>query len=313
MEAITFTEFGPATNLQPETIPDPVIQADQVLVRVKAISVNPVEVAIRSGMAFTEAFEKLDHKVLGWDIAGEVTQTGSQVTSLREGDPVFGMVHFPEPAYGYAEYVSAAADHLARIPANITYQEAAGATLAALTAYQGLVHHGNLQQGQKVVILNASGGVGHYAVQIAKNKGAEVIGTASAANGEFLQQLGVDQHVDYNQHNIDEVVQDADLLLHGAAAVDVDQALNAVQEGGSVISLIPTASDLEDRARQQGKSGKLMMVQPSGRDMQALAELLRSGEIVSNIEAAYPLREAQKAHQHLEEGHTRGKAVLTVS
>ena len=283
MEAITFTEFGPATNLQPETIPDPVIQADQVLVRVKAIGVNPVEIAIRSGMAFTEAFEKLDHKVLGWDIAGEVTQTGSQVTSLQEGDPVFGMVHFPEPAYGYAEYVSAAADHLARIPANITYQEAAGATLAALTAYQGLVHHGNLQQGQKVVILNASGGVGHYAVQIAKNNGAEVIGTASAAKGEFLQQLGVDQHVDYNQHNIDEVVQDADLLLHGAAAVDVDQALNAVQEGGSMISLIPTASDLEDRARQQGICRRWLNCSDPGRSSLTLRRLIPCAKLKKRI------------------------------
>jgi NADPH:quinone reductase-like Zn-dependent oxidoreductase len=311
MEAIVFNDFGPATNLQPATIPDPVIQADQVLVKVKAIGVNPVEVAIRSGMAFTEPFEKLEHKVLGWDIAGVVTQAGSKVTNFREGDPVLGMIDFPQPTYGYAEYVAAPADRLARIPDTISYQEAAGATLAALTAYQGLVHYGNVQHGHKVVILNASGGVGHYGVQIAKHSGATVIGTASAAKADFLQKLGVDQHVDYRQHTIDEVVQDADVLLHGAG-VDVDQALNAVKRGGRVISLIPTASDLEAKAEQQGKTGQLIMVQPSGADMQAIADLLASGAMASHIEAAYPLREAYKAHQHLEEGHTSGKVVLTV-
>lgn len=313
MEAIVLSDFGPAGNLQPATIPDPVINDEQVLVTVKAIGVNPVETAIRSGMAFTDAFENLDHKVLGWDIAGYVSQVGSEVKGVKAGDHVFGMVDFPSPAYGYAAYVAASSEHLAPIPHNISYQEAAGATLAALTAYQGLMHHGKLQKGQKVVILNASGGVGHYAVQIAKNAGAEVIGTASSAKSDFLKEIGVDYHVDYHKHTIDEVVREADLLLHGAGAVDADEALNSVRKGGKVISLIPTAQDLPEKAENQGKQGELMMVKPSSKDMQAIADLLGSGAIKSYIEKAYPFKEAHKAHQHLEEGHTKGKVVITRS
>ena len=312
MEAITLSSFGPPFNLQPENIPDPRPSEQEVVVRVRAIGINPVETAIRSGMAFTEAFENLPHKVLGWDIAGDVVEVGAQVQQWQQGDPVFGMVYFPQPAYGYAAYVSAPADQIAKVPSNTSYQEAAGACLAALTAYQGLFRYGELQAGQKAVILNASGGVGHFAVQLAKQRGAEVFGTASGAKAPFISQLGVDHTVNYHDTTVDQALQDADLVLDGAGGKATDQALNALRPGGKVVSLMPTATDLREKAQQQGKEGQLMMVKPSGADMENLAQLLSEGALHAHIEAAYLFREAYKAHKHLEAGRTAGKVVLTV-
>jgi NADPH:quinone reductase-like Zn-dependent oxidoreductase len=312
MEAVTLSAFGPPSNLQTGNIPDPRPSQTDVLVKVKAIGTNPVETAIRSGMAFTEAFENLPHRVLGWDIAGEVVEVGSRVQQWQKGDPVFGMVNFPEPAYGYAAYVAAPADQIAKIPFGTSYPEAAGACLAALTAYQGLFQYGELQAGQKAVVLNAGGGVGHFAVQMAKHAGAEVFGTASGAKLPFLQHLGADHPIDYHNTAVDKVLQDADLVFDGVGGEATDQGLNALKLGGKMVSLMPTATDLEQKAQQQGKEGQLMMVKPSGTDMDNIAQLLHKDELRPHIEAAYLFREAYKAHQHLEAGRTAGKVILTV-
>ncbi len=311
MDAVTLSSFGPPSNLRTENIPDPRPAQTEVVVNVRAMGVNPVETAIRGGMAFTEAFEDLTHKVLGWDIAGEVAEVGDQVQQWKVGDPVFGMVKFPEPAFGYAEYVAAPEDQIAKIPNNTSYHEASGACLAALTAYQGLFQYGSLQAGWKALILNASGGVGHFAVQLAKNAGAEVFGTSSVAKRPFLQQLGVDHPINYHKTPVDKVLQDADLVFDGAGGEAIDQGLNALKPGGKIVSLMPTATDLEEKAHQQGKDGQLMMVKPNGTVMENIAQLLNRGELRPHIEAAYLFREAYKAHEHLENGRTAGKVVLT--
>lgn len=312
MEAVTFSAFGPPTNLRTENIPDPRPGQTEVVVKVKAVGINPVETAIRSGMAFTEAFENLPHKVLGWDIAGEVVEVGADVQQWQKGDPVFGMVKFPEPAYGYAAYVAAPADQIAKIPFGTSYTEAAGACLAALTAYQALFQYGSVQTGEKAVMLNASGGVGHFAIQMAKHAGAEVFGTASGAKMPFLQQLGVDHPINYHDTDVDKVLQDADLVFDGAGGEATNQGMSALKSGGKIVSLMPTATYLEEKARQQGKKGQLMMVKPSGNGMENIAQLLNRGELQPHIEAAYLFREAYKAHKHLEAGRTAGKVVLTV-
>ena len=311
MEAITFTDFGPATNLKPTNVPAPEPKDEEVVVDVKAIGVNPVETVIRSGMAFTQAFEALPYKVLGWDIAGKVVQQGPKAEHWEIGDPVFGMVHFPNPALGYAARVCAPEMQLTRIPDTVTYTDAAAACLAALTAYQGLFHHGGLEQGQQIAILNAGGGVGHFAVQLAKQVGATVYATASDQKNRFLETLGADHPVDYRTQDLNDVAQGLDLVLDGAGGEATQQGLKALKKGGRLVSLMPNATDLPDKAAREGKTGQIMMVEPSGKDMEAIAASLAKGDLRPHIEANYLFHEMYKAHQHLEAGHTAGKVVAT--
>lgn len=310
MKAIHLEDFGSADNFKVIDAEVPGIQPNEVLVEVKAFAINPVETVIRAGYAFTEAFENLEPRVLGWDIAGKVVNVGDQVTDFQDGDPVFGMLKFPEPAMGYAAYTAAPTEHLAKIPNNATWEEAAGASLAALTAWQGLLEYGNLQQGEKVLILAAGGGVGHFAIQMAKYQGAYVIGTASAEKRSFIQYLGADEHIDYRSQSFETLVSDADLVLDAAGGDDTYRALDAVKAGGRIVSLIPTANDLADKAKDQNKSAQVMMVQPSGGHMEAIARLMEDGHVKTYIDQLYTMEAIDKAHEHVESGRTKGKVVV---
>ena len=207
MKAIILKEAGGIENLELTDMPIPVLNSDEVLIQVKAISINPVDIKTRMGKSLYDDLKSRNEPIiLGWDVSGVIAETGSSVTQFKKGDEVFGMINFPGHGKAYAEYVAAPASHLALKPSNISHEAAAAATLAALTAWQSLVTHAKIKKGQKVLIHAAAGGVGHYAVQIAKHLGAYVIGTSSASNREFVSGLGADEQIDYKTTRMEDAV-----------------------------------------------------------------------------------------------------------
>lgn len=214
MKAIVLKEAGGPDQLTLTELPAPGIKKDEVLVEVKAISINPVDGKTRKGKSlYKELKETGEPIILGWDISGIVKETGAAVTAFKPGDEVFGMVNFPGHGRAYAELVAAPATHLALKPGNISHEAAAAATLAALTAWQALVTNAKVKKGQRVLIQAAAGGVGHYAVQIAKYLGAYVIATSSAEKRDFILSLGADEHIDYHTNPITGSVKDMDFVL----------------------------------------------------------------------------------------------------
>jgi NADPH:quinone reductase-like Zn-dependent oxidoreductase len=245
MKAIVLRTVGGPENLIETDLPVPAIHDDEVLVKVKAISVNPVDAFARSNQDSLHFVYQLkgdeQHIVLGWDISGVVTGTGAAVRKFKPGDAVFGMVKFVGQANGYAEYVAAPSAELALKPDNISFEEAAGATMAALTAWDSLVIDGKIKKGNKVVIHGASGGVGHYAIQIAKYFGAYVIAVGSAPNKDFILSQGADEFIDYKTQSFEEIVTDAD-MVHDSVWSDnvrhIERSLKATRAGGILLSLI---------------------------------------------------------------------------
>lgn len=310
MKAAVLNAFGDAGQLGVQEVAEPSIQPHELLVEVKAFSINPVETLIRGGYAFTEAYENQDPAILGWDVSGKVVEVGQYVTHFQAGDEVFGMVKFPEPAGAYAKLVAAPKSHVTEKPTNVSHEQAAASTLAALTAWQSLVNVAQIQKGQKVLILNASGGVGHFAVQMARHFGAYVIGTSSGRNKDFVINLGADEHIDYEQETFEDRINDADVVLDGVGGEVSYRALQATKEGGTLITLLAIATDLPEKAKEQGKSSHIMMVQPSGADMNRIAQLLEARNIVPHIEKSYALDEIAQAHRHVEGRRTRGKVVV---
>lgn len=313
MKAIVINEFGGTDKLVYTELPVPSIGDNEVLVKVQAISINPVDVKTRQGKGIAGRIKNEKPLVLGWDISGVVTAAGSAVQNLQAGDEVFGMINFPGHGRAYAEYVAAPASHLAVKPPAVTHQQAAATTLAALTAYQALFQKAHLQKGQRVLVHAAAGGVGHFAVQLAKHAGAYVIGTSSAANKDFVLGLGADEHIDYRSQPFENMVKDADLVLDTVGGNNIERSLHTVKEGGVVIS-IPSAVPEETAAaaRQKNVDAFFFLVQSNGNDMEALATLLEKGVIRPYINH-YDFSQMDMAHQQQESGSTRGKIVLTLA
>ncbi len=314
MKAIILNEAGPAGNLQLTTVDQPAIQDHEVLVQVKAISINPVDVKARANAAtLSWLHEQQRPAILGWDISGVITAMGTAVQDFKIGDEVFGMVNFPGKGNAYAEYVAADASHLAHKPANISHEEAAAATLAALTAWQVLVKEAKVSKGQKVLIHAAAGGVGHYAVLIAKQLGAYVIGTSSAAHRDFILSLGADEHIDYTTTAFEDVVKDADFVFDTIAGETMARSVDAVKPGGTVITIpsgnIPQA--YKDKAEAKGVQLYFIMVQSNGQDMKSLAGLLEKGILRSHVSQTFAFEDMKVAHEALETGRTKGKVIVT--
>lgn len=313
MKAIVLENAGPANNLHLENIPKPAPSAGEVLVKVKASSVNPVDIKTRNGKSLFQKLKETNRQIiLGWDISGIVESIGEGVTRFKPGDEVFGMINFPGHGKAYAEYVAAPVSQLAAKPSNITHEEAAAATLAALTAWQALTTQGKLQRGQKILIHAASGGVGHYAVQFAKYLGAYVIGTSSAANKDFVLSLGADEHIDYKTQKFEDVVNEPDLILDTIGSGDyITRSLEAVKPGGTVITLPSVSAALiDDKAKQKGVRGFFFMVEENLADQEKIAELLEKSIVKSHVSQTFALKDAALAHEQIETGRTKGKIVL---
>jgi NADPH:quinone reductase-like Zn-dependent oxidoreductase len=311
MKAIVLKAFGGVDNFSVEELPQPTIQDNEVLVQVKAASINPVDMKTRSGKAMATRLKDENPIILGWDISGIITQIGTDVKDFKVGDEVFGMVNFPGIGKAYAEYVAAPAAHLAKKPANISHEEAAAATLAALTAWQALYTHIRVQPGNRVLIHAAAGGVGHFAVQIAKYFGAYVIGTASAANKDFVFNLGADEHFDYKSKPFEEAISNIDIVLDTIGGDSIERSFEVVRQGGTVITLPSATSEgIVEKAKARGINGFFFMVQSNGGDMKQLADLLEKGIIKPHVSAVYSFDEIGVAHQQIETGSTRGKIII---
>lgn len=313
MKAIILKEFGGVENLIATELDIPAILPDEVLVKLESISINPVDVKTRAGKGVAGLIKDKLPAILGWDISGVITEVGSAVTSFKTGDEVFAMITFPTPGRTYAEYVAAPAFQLALKPANVGHDEAAAATLAALTALQALTVHGKVKKGDRVLIHAAAGGVGHYAVQIAKHLGAYVIGTSSVGNKEMVLSSGADEHIDYKAEPFENVVKDIDFVLDTIGGEYIDRSLTIVKRGGTIISIPSGLNEtVVEKAKAKGVFGLNTRVYPSGTDMQTIAEYLQKGIIKSHVSQTFPFEQMADAHLQLESGRTVGKVTLAL-
>ena len=311
MKAIILSEPGSTDNLTLKEIPVPEINSGEVLIRVKAIGINPVDAKTRNGGGVYKMLSKESSIILGWDISGEITASRSAI--FKVGDQVFGMVNFPGEGKAYAEYAAAPDAHLALKPGNITHKEAAAATLAPLTALQVLKHQASIKPGDRVLIHAASGGVGHYAVQIAKHLGAYVIGTSSAANKDFVLSLGADEHIDYNEQSLTQATANIDFVLDCLGVDNILKSLDVIKKDGQLISIVSQMTDeIREKAGHKNIRNANYLVQSNGNDMNTLAGWLESGLLKSHISKTFTFEQIADAHKQIESGRTVGKIVVTI-
>ncbi|WP_455351604.1 NADP-dependent oxidoreductase [Streptomyces sp. SYSU K217416] len=311
MRAITPSEWGGPQVLTEVRLPRPVPGPTEILVRVHAAGVNPVDWKSRATGGFGMWAET---PVLGYDVSGVVEAVGLGVTLYRPGDEVFGMPEFPGQAGGYAEYVTGPARHFVRKPAALDHVHAAALPLAALTAWQSLVGTADLRAGQRVLVHAAAGGVGHLAVQIAKARGAYVIGTASGAKHPLLRELGADELIDYTRTDFTETVRDVDVVLDAVGGDYGTRSLRVLRPGGVLITLpspdaVPPAAEAEAHRVRTG----FTLVEPDYAGLLEIAALAGAGKLRAEIDTVLPLEQAAKAHELGEAGRTTGKIVLTVA
>ncbi|MFB9630504.1 NADP-dependent oxidoreductase [Nonomuraea helvata] len=312
MKAISQDTLGGPEVLKTVEVDKPVPGPTEVLVRVEAAGLNPTDWKTRQSGGFLT--DRLPF-VLGYDVSGVVEASGFGQALYKPGDEVFGMLKYPDAHGAFAEYVTAPSRHFVRKPANIDHVQAAGIPLAGLTAYQALVDVAGLKGGQRVLIHAAAGGVGHLAVQIAKARGAYVIGTASAAKHEFLRGLGADELVDYRNEDFAEVVRDVDVVLDTIGGDYGPRSLPTLRRDGVIVSLVLRELDpgFHERAAELGIRAEAVLVEPDQAAMRALAALVEAGKLRVEIAAVLPLAEAAKAHELGETNRTTGKIVLTVA
>ncbi|MFJ8463360.1 NADP-dependent oxidoreductase [Streptomyces swartbergensis] len=307
MRAISQDVLGGPEVLKEVEVERPEPRPNEVLVRVRAAGVNPTDWKHRA----TGGFLGAPPFVLGWDVSGVVEAVGIGVAAFAPGDEVFGMLPYPFGHGSHAEYVIAPVRALARKPAGIDHVQAGALPLVSLTAWQALVEHADLRPGQRVLIHAAAGGVGHVAVQIAKARGAYVIGTASAGKHEFLREIGVDEAVDYRETDFTEAVKDVDVVLDTIGGDNALRSLRVLRPGGVVVSILPVGSDdFYKEAERLGVRAVRMLVDADRTGMETIAELAETGKLRATIAGTFPLTAVAEAHRQGDTGRTTGKLVL---
>ena len=318
MKAFTLKENGGIENLKLSEVDKPEIRAGEVLIKVKAVSVNPIDTIVRQNrsalLRILGPGNDEDTFILGWDVSGVIEKTGSDVAEFKVGDEVFGMINFPGHGKAYAEYVVAPAGHITLKPDNLSFEQAAVATLSALTAWQGLVTHAKIKEGDKVLIHAAGGGVGHFAIQIAKSLGAYVIGTGSSSKKDFVLNLGADEFIDYTRETFEDKISDADIVLDSIPRNEhLLRSIAATKQGGTLISI---KSYFEGELAEKAKAKRLytdrILVNSNGNDMKQIARLIEEGKIHPHISESYKFEDLPKAHQQIESGKTMGKVVAVL-
>ncbi len=312
MRHVIYDRFGERDVLQVVRSDLPTPAEGQVLVRVHGAGLNPIDWKTRKGLGF--AARQIENSLPwtpGYDLAGEVVAVGEQVTTLTPGDRVMGMVGFPAMGGGYSEYALAEADELAIVPEELDLVTAGGLPLAALTAWQGLFEVAKLEAGQKILIHAGAGGVGHFAVQFARERGAHVIATASAGNRDFLAELGVHEVIDYRTTDIVEECYGLDVVLDLIGGDTGKRSLHTLGEQGVLVTIpTVTADEIISEAEAMGLRAHGMTVRPDVFHLDEIAELIEDGDVRVHIEKAFPLEDVALAHEMLEGGHVRGKLVL---
>lgn len=312
MRAVVLDRYGEPDVLSVGRRPVPEPLPTEVRVRVAAAGVNPVDWKTRAGQGMAAVLGD-PPVVLGWDVAGVVDAVGAGVTRFAVGDRVFGMPWFPRRAGAYAEYVTAPSRHFAACPPGLDDLAAAVLPLAGLTAWQCLVDIARLEEGQRVLIHAAAGGVGHLAVQIAKSRDAYVIGTASSAKHRLLGELGLDEAVNYQGTRFEQVLDPVDVVLDLVGGDVALRSLEVLRPGGLLISVPSrTSAEAVAAAPAHGVRATGMLVEPDGHALDELAALVRAGRLRPVVERTFPLEQADAAHRLGETGRTTGKIVLTV-
>jgi NADPH:quinone reductase-like Zn-dependent oxidoreductase len=309
MRVITQQTLGGPEVLTVVDAPEPRPLPTEVLVRVKAIGLNPLEARLRAG-----EFPLLGRPpfVLGWDISG-VVEEAPQTWRFRPGDEVFGMPLFPRAAGAYAEFVAAPALHLTRKPVSLSHVEASALPVAGLTAWQGLVDLGGVTEGDRVLVHGGGGGVGHVAIQIAKALGAHVIATAGENKRKFVEACGADEVIDYTAVDFTEAVRDVDLVLDTIGGDTVERSLAVLRPGGHLVTAVAEDDPaLAARYEAAGMRFSGIGVDPDPVALRGLVELVEQGKLRVHVQETFPFERVADAHRLLDGGHLQGKLVLTV-
>lgn len=309
--AVIINQYGSKDVLEEGTVMLPELGEHQVLVREKATSINPIDWKLREGY-LKQMFDWEFPIILGWDVAGVIEAVGSAVTEWQEGDEVFAR---PETTrFGtYAEYTIVDDHLLAKKPANISFEEAAAVPLAGMTAYQGLFDHGHLKEGEKVLVHAGAGGVGTYAIQLAKEAGAYVYTTASEKNHELLQSLGADEVIDYRTTDFRDVVQDIDLVLDTMGGEVQLNSFDVLKENtGRLISVLEEPD--QEKAKAKNVVAKSIWLEPEGKQLSKIANLLQADKVKSIVGSTFPLTQqgVYDAHALSETHHAVGKIVIKI-
>ncbi|MFF8103400.1 NADP-dependent oxidoreductase [Streptomyces sp. NPDC016640] len=316
MRAVVQDGFGGPEVLRVRQVPRPAPLPTEVLVRVHAAGVNPVDWKTRGGTGMAGVLGEPPFTV-GWDVSGVVEEVGFGVTTLKAGDEVYGMPWFPRAANAYSEYVTAPARQFARKPATVDHVHAAAVPLAALTAWQIVVDTARVRAGQRVLVTAAAGGVGHFAVQVARHLGAHVTATAGAARHSWLKEIGAHETVDYTATRFEDATADIDVvidLVGDAHDLTSTRSLKVLRPGGLLVAVPAGVSpELARAAGAAGVRATSFLVEPDGTALTTIAGLIDAGEVVVEVEKTFPLERAGAAHAHGEAGRTRGKLVLTVA
>lgn len=309
MKAVVISEYGGPEVLKYQDTPRPEPKDDEILVRVIAAAINPVDTYVRQGMFGRSALDK-GPAILGYDIAGVVEKTGANAKKFKTGDAVYSYLSVQRGG-GYAEFAIAKESETSLKPKNINFIEAAAVPLAATTAWQALIDSAKIDKGQTVLIHGGSGGVGSFAIQIAKARGAKVIATASTEHQSTLKQLGVDQAIDYKTTKFENVVKDVDVVLNCVRADAMGRSYGVVKKGGMIVSITDEPDQTE--CAKHGIRGTRMGAHPDAKVLEELTKLIEAGKMKPIVSQTLPLAEASKAQQQVETHHTLGKIVLKIA
>jgi NADPH:quinone reductase-like Zn-dependent oxidoreductase len=308
MRAIRIHKYGGPEVLRYENAPRPKPQTGEVLIRVYVAGVNPIDWKVREG----HMKDFWPHKfplILGWDVSGVVDEVGKGVSRFKIGDEVYCLAD-PIRNGAYADYIVVRESELALKPNSLHHIRAAAVPLAGLTAWQSLFETAQLQPGQRVLIQAGSGGVGHFAVQFAKWKGAYVFATASTKNQDLLRQLGVDEPIDYAQQQFENVARNIDIVLDTLGGETQERSWSVLKKGGTLVSLVQPPS--EEKAKELGVRVAIIGAQPNGAQLAEIAKIIDSGKLAPIIDRVLPLSEARRAHELSQSGHSHGKIALRV-
>lgn len=308
MKAVRIHTHGGPETLVYEDAPRPTPLTNEVLIRVRAASVNPIDWKIRDGYG-QDIFNHQMPLILGWDVAGTIEAVGPEVDKFKLGDPVYGYTSLLRDG-AYAEFIVAKQEEIALKPASLDFVQAAAVPIAALTTWQAMFDTANLKENQKVLIHAASGGVGSIAVQLAKAKGVYVIGTASARNADFVRELGVDEFIDYQSTQFETVVHDVDVVFDTIGGDTQERSFGVLRTGGFLVSIVGAPSP--ELTAQYGVRSAMLPAQPNATQLNEITELIDSGKVKPFVETVLPLSEARQAHEMSQSGRTRGKIVLQV-
>jgi NADPH:quinone reductase-like Zn-dependent oxidoreductase len=304
--AIRYQDYGGPEVMKLEQIPCPVPKDDEILVRVHAMGVNPADWKLREGL-FRKRVNIALPAIPGGDISGVVEQVGAGATGVSVGQPVFAMIGL---LGAYSEHVAIKSAIAAPKPANLDHVQAASVPLAALTAWKGLFELAGLERGQRVLIHAAAGGVGSFAVQLAHNVGAKVVGTASSDNAAYLRELGADEVIDYRTASFDPYARSFDVVLDLISGETGARSLQLLKKGGIHVGVLPPPEPLLQQAEEAGLRVSAVQVVPNGAQLREIGKLIEAGKVRTNVAAVFPLDQAGRAHEESKKGHTRGKIVL---